>query len=195
MKRIIISVLWFPVTVLLIFLSLFILVKKYPQRPASQVNYWTNLSDGYISPTPLFIRGVKVDFRKVALEKFLSDQNSPLLGYIDVLIREADNNGIDYSLIPAIAMQESQGCKIIPVDSYNCWGFGIYGSTVTRFPSYEASISKVARTIKETYIKRGLTNPTLLEDRWAPQSRGTWSYSVNFFISKMREYERNIPDS
>ncbi|EKE15273.1 MAG: hypothetical protein ACD_12C00096G0002 [uncultured bacterium] len=92
-------------------------------------------------------------------------------------------------------MQESAGCKKIPVDSHNCWGFGIYGSKITRFDSYAEAIIQVSKTIKETYIKSGLTNVTLLEDKWTPPSRGQWSSSVNFFIGKIREYEKNTPAS
>lgn len=135
----------------------------------------------------------QVDVRISALSKFFGDYRSPLLAHVDTLVKQADLWGLDYALIPAISMQESQGCKTIPFDSYNCWGFGIYGTKITRFENYEAAISQVAKTIKETYIKKGLTNPTLLEDRWAPSSRGLWSYSVNFFIGKIREIEKNIP--
>lgn len=195
MNRIIIAVLWFPATILLILLSLYILLIRSRAQPLNLLESVKDPMAGYISPTPFFIKGIKVDFRTIALKKFLTDQNSPLVDHIDRLIREADKNGIDYALIPSIAMQESQGCLKIPDNSYNCWGFGIYGNTVTRFDSYDSAIAQVAKTIRETYIKKGLTNPTLLEDRWAPQSRGVWSYSVNYFISKLREYEKNIPDT
>ncbi len=125
---------------------------------------------------------------------FLDEYKSPLVELTETLVKQADLWGIDYALIPAIAMQESGGCKKIPAASYNCWGFGIYGEKVVKFSSYEEAIAQVAKTIKETYIKNGLTNVTLLEDRWAPQSRGQWSTAVNFFIGKIREYERNIPN-
>ncbi len=134
------------------------------------------------------------DIRIIALTAFLDEYKSPLVELTETLVKQADLWGIDYALIPAIAMQESGGCKKIPAASYNCWGFGIYGEKVVKFSSYEEAIAQVAKTIKETYIKNGLTNVTLLEDRWAPQSRGQWSTAVNFFIGKIREYERNIPN-
>lgn len=195
MRQIITAVLWFPLTLLILAISLFILSNYYPKSARNPLSSIAGVSDILFKPsiTAVSILSPREDFRKNALRKFFTFYKSPLVDHLDVLIREADANGIDYALIPAIAMQESQGCKAIPDDSYNCWGFGIYGKTVTRFQSYDDAIIQVAKTIKETYIKGGLTNPTLLEDRWAPQSRGLWSYSVNFFISKLREYEKNLP--
>lgn len=133
------------------------------------------------------------DIRIRVLRRFLSDYHSPLAEFSTILVSIADLWGLDYALIPAIAMQESGGCKKIPENSYNCWGYGIYGSKITRFASYPDAISQIAKTIKETYIKNGLTNVTLVEDKWVPPSRGQWSYSVNYFIGKIREYERNLP--
>lgn len=135
------------------------------------------------------------DIRIRVLRRFLSDYSSPLAEFSDVLVSTSDLWGLDYALIPAIAMQESGGCKKIPQDSYNCWGYGIYGSKTTRFESYPVAIAQIAKTIKEAYIKSGLTNATLVEDKWVPPSRGQWSYSVNYFIGKIREYERSLPAS
>lgn len=132
------------------------------------------------------------DIRILVLKKFLKDYRSPLFDQAEELVKQADNFGLDYTLLPAIAMQESGGCKTIPENSFNCWGFGIYGDRVTRFDSYQKAIAQVAKTIKESYVKKGASNPTLLEDRWTPSSRGNWSYSVNFFIGKIKEYEDKI---
>lgn len=133
------------------------------------------------------------DIRAFSLRSFLMSYRSPLVNEVDELIRQADLYGLDYALIPAIAMQESGLCKDIPEESHNCWGFGIYGGKVARFPSYSQAIAKVAKTIKESYIKKGLTNATLVEDRWTPSSEGNWSYSVNYYIGKIHEYEQKSP--
>lgn len=150
------------------------------------------LADGVntITVNPILVQNPPTrDIRVSALQRFLREIASPLHPYVEELVTTADTYGIDYALIPAISMQESGGCKTIPEDSFNCWGFGIYGKKVTAFDSYPEAFEKVARTIKETYIKRGLTNPTLLENKWTPQSTGSWSYSVNFFMSKIHQYE------
>lgn len=129
------------------------------------------------------------DVRVFALRKFFKQYNSPLYDYAEVLVAEADRWGLDYALLPAIAMQESSGCKVMPYESYNCWGYGIYGEKVVRFNSYPEAISKVAQTLKKSYISEDLTNPTLLEDRWTPSSKGHWSYSVNLFMSRIHDLE------
>lgn len=135
------------------------------------------------------------DIRILALRSFFNEYPSPLAEHADELIKQADLNGMDYAILPAVAMQESGGCRVIPEGSYNCWGFGIYGSKVTRFQSYPEAIARIAKVMKETYIKKGLTNVTLVEDRWTPSSNGTWSYSVNFFIGKIRQFEKQITAS
>ncbi len=135
------------------------------------------------------------DIRIKVLERFLADYNSPLTHYSEELVKQADLWGLDYALLPSIALQESGGCKKIPENSYNCWGYGIYGKNVIMFSSYEQAIAQVAKTIKEAYIKRGYTNPTLLEAKWTSSDSGQWSYGVNFFIGKIKEYERNSPAS
>lgn len=149
-----------------------------------------------IAINPLFVQNPPTrDIRISALKKFLHEIDSPLYDGADDLITVADTYGLDYALIPAIAMQESGGCKTIPQDSHNCWGFGIYGSKVTKFSSFAEASDRVGKTIKETYIKKGLTNPTLLENKWTPQSSGSWSYSVNYFMSKIHQYESQTPAS
>lgn len=151
-----------------------------------------NLADGVNITTvfPILVQNPPTrDIRVSALHRFLREIGSPLLPYVEELVSVADTYGIDYALLPAISMQESNGCKTIPENSNNCWGFGIYGKKVTAFNSYPEAFERVAKIIKETYIKSGLTNPTLLENKWTPQSTGSWSYSVNFFMSKIHQYE------
>lgn len=197
MKLLLISILWVISTVAVIWFSLYNLI-HYPKK-----NVLNNNADsprafvlsGYIldkSQIPHNISPEK-DIRYLALKKFLQDKKSPLENDTDELIKQADIWGLDYALLPAIAMQESGGCKNIPDGSYNCWGFGIYGNKKIVFTSYKEAIAVIAQTIKESYIKSGLTNATLVEDLWAPPSKGQWSYSVNYFIGKIKEYERNIP--
>ena len=200
MKLFVLSFIWFPATLMIIFLSLTTLSKidNYSQnRTLGISNQAINLFNLY-EQNDFFQENLKLpntDARVVVLKKFFATYRSPLIDVVDNIVNQSDLYGIDYALIPAIAMQESQGCKVIPPGSFNCWGFGIYGDKKISFANYEQAISAVAKTIKEAYIKRGLTNPTLLEDRWTPSSIGNWSYSVNFFIGKIRELEKNYRNS
>lgn len=197
MKKIIFFALWFPLNFALLTFSIVYLSVYHPSKINTvkrDVAFAQELIVTSPSPVPTVSDiSPKVDMRIPVLSKFLENYNSPLAAHTAYLVDIADRWGLDYALIPAIAMQESGGCKVIPENSYNCWGFGIYGATVTKFASYEEAASAVAKTIKETYIKNGLTNPTLLENIWAPQSTGQWSYAVNYFIGKIRDLEKNTP--
>lgn len=199
MKKLILFSLWFPLNFTLLAVSLFFLFKSHTATLSLPPNKYAFAQELIlITPSPFLVASnisPKDDIRVTALNKFLKKYDSPLAELASYLVMQADRWGLDYTLIPAISMQESLGCKVIPDNSYNCWGFGIYGAKVTRFSSYEEAIAQVAKTIKETYIKNGLTNPTLLENIWAPQSTGQWSYAVNYFIGKIKDLEKNIPAS
>ena len=68
-------------------------------------------------------------------------------------------------------MQESNLCRrLIPENSYNCWGGGIYGTTVTRFDSYDDAIETVGKGLKKTYIDKGLVTACDY-DKYTPHLR------------------------
>ena len=49
---------------------------------------------------------------------------------------------MDFRLLPAIAMQESNLCKKILPDTFNCLGLGIHARGTWGFPSFEANFEK-----------------------------------------------------
>ncbi len=122
------------------------------------------------------------DGRIANLKRFFRRYNSPLYDHADVIVETADQYKFDYRLIPAIAMQESGLCRVIPNDSHNCWGWGIYGSTVTRFASYPDAIRAVSKGIREGYIDKGLTTTEQIMAKYTPSSNGSWARGVNTFI-------------
>lgn len=122
------------------------------------------------------------DKRVAILKAFLRHYDSALYDHAEYIVKISDEYSLDYRLIPAIAMQESTGCKFIPQNSYNCWGWGIYGSTVTRFTSYPEAIQTVAKGLKTYYIDKGLTTPEQIMRKYTPSSEGSWSFGVNYFL-------------
>lgn len=120
------------------------------------------------------------DGRVANLKAFFRKYNSPLYDYAELIVKVSDKYGFDYRLLPAIAMQESTLCKYIPENSYNCWGYGIYGDQVIKFSSYEEAIETVARGIKRDYLDKGLTTPELVMKKYTPSSPGTWAKGVSF---------------
>ncbi len=125
------------------------------------------------------------DGRSANLRNFFRKYNSPLYDYAELIVAVSDQYQFDYRLLPAIAMQESNLCRVIPENSYNCWGWGIYGSTITRFSSYEEAIRTVARGIKKDYIDKGLVTASSIMSKYTPSSNGSWAYGVNTFLKML----------
>lgn len=128
---------------------------------------------------------IEEDARIMAVRDFFKRYKSDLLPYADDVIVAADRYGIDYRLIPAIAMQESNLCKKAPKGSYNCWGFGIYGKKVTKFDNYEEAIDIVTKTLATKYKDNGLETPEQIMSRYTPGSNGSWADGVNHFMNQL----------
>lgn len=123
------------------------------------------------------------DERVAILKSFFRQHNSPLYDHAEFIVKTADKYGLDFKLLPAIAMQESNVCRVIPNNSYNCWGWGIYGGQVTRFSSYPEAIDTVARGLKNNYIDKGLITPDEIMRKYNPGSpNGSWANGVNTFL-------------
>lgn len=111
----------------------------------------------------------------------------------------ADKYNLDFRLLPAIAMQESNLCNHTPkpkneigvaIESYNCLGFGVYGTKVTMFASFEANFEQAAKTLKKNYIDIGLDTPYKIMKKYTPPSTGSWAESVNQWMAEMRYDDR-----
>lgn len=142
-------------------------------------SYNADLSEGYtaeIKPGDSRIANLKSFFRK---------HNSPLYNYAGKIVAVSDKYKFDYRLLPAIAMQESNLCRVTPDDSHNCWGWGIYGTTVTKFDSYDEAIEAVGKGIKNNYIDKGLVTASAIMKVYTPQSKGSWAYGVNTFLKAL----------
>lgn len=142
-------------------------------------SYKADLSDGYTSEIK------PGDARAANLKAFLRKYNSDLYLHAEKIIEVSDKYQFDYRLLPAIAMQESNLCRVIPDNSYNCWGWGIYGTTVTRFDSYDDAIETVAKGIKKHYIDEGLVTASAIMQKYTPSSNGSWQHGVNTFLKAL----------
>ena len=129
---------------------------------------------------------ISKDARIEIVRQFFAKYKSPLEPFASNVINAADKYGLDFRLIPSIAMQESNLCQKIITDSYNCWGFGIYGKKVTRFESYPEAIETVTKTLANNYIAGGLNTPEEIMKKYTPSSNGSWADSVNYFMSQLQ---------
>jgi hypothetical protein len=128
---------------------------------------------------------VSADARLVAVKSFFKRYNSDLLPYAEEVITSADKYNLDFRLVPAIAMQESNLCKKAPKDSYNCWGFGIYAKKVTKFDNYYEAIDTVTKTLARQYKEKGLETPEQIMTKYTPSNDGAWANSVNHFMNQL----------
>ncbi len=122
------------------------------------------------------------DARVEIVKSFFNQYKSPLEPFAQSIIDSADRYNIDFRLLPAIAMQESNLCKKIKAGSNNCWGFGIYGKTLTTFDNYPQAINQVSKTLAANYINKGLKTPDQIMKKYTPTNTGSWADSVNHFM-------------
>lgn len=186
------TLLWLFLFVILIALNLFITFKYIDKvkRVQASVNILDEI-DNAADSTSQFRGGsypteVQLSDSRVAnLKQFFRNHNSPLYDKAEFIVATSDKYQFDYRLLPAIAMQESTLCKAIPPNSHNCWGWGIYGDSVTRFSSYEEAIETVAKGIREEYIDKGLVTASKIMEKYTPSSNGSWARAVNTFMQAL----------
>jgi len=126
------------------------------------------------------------DARPEIIRNYLKKYNSPLLNYADYIVEMADKYEVDFRLTTAIAQQESNLCKVIPENTYNCWGWGIHSRGTLGFESYEEGIRVVTKGLKENYINKGLVSPEKIMQKYTPLSNGSWAYGVRLFMEDMQ---------
>ncbi|MDO8618979.1 MAG: hypothetical protein Q7R49_03495 [Candidatus Daviesbacteria bacterium] len=181
--------LWFGVAYLTLVVSLFILIfsSQTKQILPQQQNFrlYAALPDNSIQT---FDTIVKEDARATIIANFFKDYHSPLSSFANEFITIADQYHLDYRLLPSIAMQESNGAKKIISNSFNPFGFGIYGDKVTRFTSYGEAIERVGRALRTDYLDQGLTTPETIMTKYTPPSLakgGAWAKGVLSFMSEL----------
>ncbi len=140
-------------------------------------------------PTSQNIQSAQIgqgDGRTERLREFFASYNSPLEPFAQDVVTAADEYGLDYRLIPSIAMQESGLCKTIPNNSYNCWGFGVYNHTAVHFDSYKDGIYTVTKALATKYKNQGLVTPQQIMTMYTPSSNGSWANGVNYFMQALQ---------
>jgi hypothetical protein len=129
------------------------------------------------------------DARPQIIARFLQNHQCPLEPYdkyAEIFVRTADKYNLDFRLLPAISMQESNCCKKMPEGTNNCWGYGIYADKVVHFNSLEEGIETVAQTLAKNYTAEGLMEPDEIMNKYTPSSKGTWAYGVLYFMNEMK---------
>lgn len=119
------------------------------------------------------------------VRQFLEKHKSPLEPFAPDLVVAAKRYDLDFRLLTAIAMQESNACKKVPQGSNNCWGWGIYGGKVTKFNNYPEGIETISKTLATKYRARGLVTPHEVGQLYNPNNTNNWAESVTQFMNEM----------
>lgn len=191
MKRIFLGISFVAITPVVILTALIFSLYLYHQNYTDKYHVNKRVNRVAYAALPPATNHIKVsiteqDGRSEQVRQFLEKYNSPLEPFSQDIINAADEYRLDYRLLPAIAMQESNLCKKIPFESNNCWGYGIYGGKVTRFPDFKEAIYTVSKTLSLKYKGKGLVTPEQIMTKWTPSSNGSWAYSVNHFMEKLK---------
>ena len=190
MRKIVFLSSFFAFTPVLLFLSiLYFLFLSYNQKNSSKF-LSSNLDSVSFAALPSFENSIlnqieEKDSRVELVRQFFERYRSPLEPYAQNIVSAADKHNIDFRLLPAIAMQESNLCQKIPKNSYNCWGFGIYGKTMTMFGNYSEAIETVSKAIAKDYVNKGLDTAQEIMKKYTPSNNGAWANSVNYFINSL----------
>src|SRR6185436_19067607 len=116
------------------------------------------------------------------LQAFLAKKNSPLAPYAKTFVDEAKKNNLDWRLVAAISGLESSFGIHIPTNSYNGWGFGVYGDNVRRFESWDDGITVVSTALRKDYMNKwGATSVAEIGRIYAASP--TWAVRVQYFIN------------
>ena len=185
LKKLVITSIWLaftPALIILLSASLTIHNSKVKTLDTTQALKITEPATG--NNIEGQVLGTKIeDPRPFIVARFL--KGTPLEPYSDSIVKVSDEYGIDYRLIPAIAMKESGAGAAVDEASHNAWGFE---NGKTYFDSWEAAIPIVAKTLKTRYVDKGLISPEQIMPVYAPPalaSGGGWAKDINFFFSQM----------
>ena len=136
----------------------------------------------------------KEDVRVKILKEFLEKYSSPLALYANDFIKYADEYDIDWKLVAAISGVESTFGREIPYESFNGWGWGIYGDNIIRFSSWTEGIQTVSQGLKENYINKwGATDVYEIGKLYA--SSPAWASRVSFITEQITKFQLQNPKS
>jgi len=183
-NKILLLIYWAPIHIFLI-IGLFFILQNYSITAKNNLGKNTVI----VRSQPVYASSYDNQKKIKSLSSYLESYGSSLSRYSTEMVAASIEYGIDYTLIPAIALQESQGCKKIPDNSNNCWGYGIYKDNVIRFSSPEKGIDRVARLLKKIYKDHNIYDIKYAVNTWKPHDQEHWINAISFFQAKIREQE------
>lgn len=102
--------------------------------------------------TPMVATSTVSDSRVTILDSYFKKHHMPLAGYGKEFVAVADENHIDWRLLPAIAVRESSGG--LHECGKNAWG---WASCKKTFTSYSEGIETIGRVLGTSKTYKGKT--------------------------------------
>lgn len=134
------------------------------------------------------------DARIKVLTSYLKRYNSPLTPYAATFVKYADQYDLDWRLVAAISGLESTFGHQIPYGTYNGWGWGIYGTNMIWFKSWDDGIKTVSQGLREKYINQwGASNVYEIGRFYAASP--TWAVRVDSLMRNIQEFSLRSPES
>jgi hypothetical protein len=132
------------------------------------------------------------DYRIKILKSYLEKHNSPLAQEAANFVKYADEYNLDWKFVAAISGLESTFGQQIPYNSYNAWGWGIYGDNMIRFNSWEEGIQTISQGLREKYMdKWGAQDVYQIGSLYA--SSPTWAQRVSYLMDNIEDYALKNP--
>jgi len=175
-----------------IIFSLAVFIASLTALTLPQTTYAKTSASSAALVTPFASKQTVEDNRAKILRDYLESRNSPLAPYAQTFVDEADKNGLDWKLVAAISGLESSFGIQIPYNSYNGWGYGVYGDNVRRFDSWEDGIAVVSVALRNDYMNKWNAKSVPEIGRLYAASP-TWAIRVQYFINDIDKFTTKKP--
>ena len=196
MKSLFKVILWFPITVLTLVLTISTYSRISSTRGMGGL-IRQELSDFKNQPVtfaalPKVAFEIKTalakeDARPMLINRYLDHYHSPMAGMGDYIVKISDRFEIDPYLIVAIAQQESNLGKLMPDNCHNAWGWGIHSAGTLCFDSWNEGINTFISGLAEKYVAYGLRTPEEIMTKYnATSPGGSWAKGVNQFLEELQ---------
>jgi len=183
---------WVALTAFIFTTSSFFLLGSFSKTSAGNVlSYYTAKAP---NNTQSDFETQAQDARALKIENVFNKFKCPLAGTGEYIVQKADEHNIPYWLVAAVSFQESSCGKKTPIvagleNSYNAWGYGVWGGNVKTFADWEAGISALSKYFDVNFFSKNITDPCEIMRVYTPPSKGSWCEGVKYFGEMIQNFE------
>jgi len=196
MKTLYKVILWFPATIICLVVTISIysniqITKTFPTLVRQEIADFKNRPITFAAlPRVAFeikTALAKEDARPIVINQYLLRYDSPMTGMGDYIVKVSDRFELDPYLVVAIAQQESNLGKLMPLNCHNAWGWGIHSEGTLCFDSWNEGINTFVSGLAEKYLSYGLRTPEEIMTKYnATSPGGAWAKGVNQFLEELQ---------